>query len=124
MRVHELPLRAGIGALLTCLSAAVLLSGCSIFHRHRNGSGCHEQQVITDARSRPPLKVPPGLSAPDRTAQIAIPTLAAPEQPRPKDAPCLDQPPKYVSEPLLPPVRQPATPAAPAPQPPPAPPAQ
>ncbi|HEX4023666.1 MAG TPA: hypothetical protein VHX52_03020 [Steroidobacteraceae bacterium] len=110
MRAREPRARAGLGALLTCLSVAVLLSGCSVFHRHRNDVGCHEHPFSGDAQNLPPLKVPPGLTAPDRTGQIKMPPLDVPEPPHAADTPCLDQPPKYVSEPLRPPVRAPAQP--------------
>ncbi len=125
MRVCEPRVRARLGALSLCLSLAVLLSGCAVFHRHRSLVGCreHEQPLIADAQSLPPLKTPSGLSAPDRSAQVTIPPLDVPERPRPQTAACLDQPPKYVSEPLQPPVRGPTptpTPAPPAPAPAPA----
>ena len=126
MSAPEPRARAILGALLVCLSAVMLLSGCSMFHRGRGQPGCHERPFTGNAQNSPPLKVPPGLTAPNRTAEIAIPQLDTPRQARASNAACLDQPPKYVSEPLQPPVREPVQPPAPAsaaagaPQPPPA----
>jgi len=118
--VPEPRARAGLGALLICLSVAILLSGCSIFHRGRAEPGCHERPFTGNAQNQPPLKVPPGVTAPNRTAEIKVPQLDTPAPPRASNAACLDQPPKYVSEPLQPPVRRPVPPppapaSAPAP---------
>ena len=99
--------RTGIGALLTCLSAVLLLSGCSLFHRHRTGAGCQERPFSGNAENLAPLKAPPGLDAPDTHEQIKIPQLNEPEQVRSRTASCLDQPPRYVSAPPQPPVRRP-----------------
>ena len=79
----------------TCLGlAALMLSGCSWMHRNRLSS-CRETTVVTDARNNPPLKVPPGLDAPDTRNAIKVPDLNEPERPRGPHEPCLSQPPSY-----------------------------
>jgi uncharacterized lipoprotein len=104
--VREPRARAGLGALLGCLSVCALLSGCSIFHHGRSVASCHERPFTGDAQNLPPLKVPSGLSALDQSSEIKIPQLDTPD--RVAAGTCLDEPPKYVSEPLQPPVRRPA----------------
>ena len=96
-------------ALPLALCASLLLSGCATVHRWLNrpaAVGCHEAPFNGSADTRPQLKVPEGLSAPDTTGAIKVPTLNEPEPVRPKSAPCLDMPPSYGSEPNgLPPRR-------------------
>lgn len=95
-------------ACLACLAATLLLPGCSLFHRHRhNDVGCTRAVFSIQAQSLPPLKAPPGLSAPNTSTGVKIPTLSTPEQARARSAPCLDWPPSYVSEPPVPPTRRP-----------------
>jgi len=81
--------RLGCGSV-----AAVLLSGCHWMHRNRVSS-CRETTVVTEARNLPPLKVPPGLDAPDTRNAIKVPELNEPERPRDPREPCLSQPPSY-----------------------------
>jgi hypothetical protein len=90
---------------------ASLLSGCAAIHRmtHREPApGCHERPFTGDADTRPPLKVPQGLSAPDTTGSVKVPPLSGAEAPRGKNDPCLDMPPSYGTEPTgAPPPRRP-----------------
>lgn len=72
--------------------------------------GCHEPPFNGDANTRPPLKVPEGLSAPDTTGAVKVPPLTEPDVPRGKNAPCLDIPPSYGTEPTgVPPTHRPPT---------------
>lgn len=61
--------------------------------------GCHEPAFNGNSDTRAPLKVPEGLSAPDTTGSVKIPALNQPDVSRGKDAPCLDMPPSYGTEP-------------------------
>jgi uncharacterized lipoprotein len=103
------------GSLVVGLAlCTVLLSGCGWLHRwtyrESRNRGCHEQPFEGNADTHAPLQVPSGLSAPDTTGAIKVPQLAQPNQPRSRDAPCLDMPPSYGSEPTgLPPPRRPQT---------------
>jgi hypothetical protein len=118
--------RAALGALLVCAVTLPMLCGCTLFNRvfHRNGkvfTGCTERPFAGNTDSRPPLKVPEGLSAPDTRSAVKIPVLSAPDRPRAKTEPCLAQPPNFFAKPLP---LQPATgkkSVAPAPAPAPAP---
>ncbi len=78
-----------------CLAlAALALSGCSWMHRNR-ASSCRENNVVTEARNLPALKVPPGLDTPDTRNAIKVPELAEPERTRSAHEPCLSRPPSY-----------------------------
>lgn len=79
---------------LGCAAAALVLSSCSWMHRDRVSS-CRETTVVTEAKNLPPLKVPPGLDAPDTRNAIKVPDLNEPERPRGAREPCLSQPPSY-----------------------------
>jgi len=72
------------------------LPGCALFHRHRTPAGCREPKFAGSTDSRPPLQVPPGLSAPDTHNAVHIPALNEPEVARPRTAPCLSFPPSFV----------------------------
>lgn len=99
--------RARAGALLGCLAAALLLPGCALFHhKQHNDVGCRRPYFTGNAQTLAPLKPPPGLSAPDTASEVKIPALATPVPSRPRSAPCLDWPPKYVPEPITPPIRR------------------
>ena len=79
----------------TCLGlAALMLFGCS-WHRNRVSSCRENNTVVAKAQNNPPLKVPPGLDAPDTRNAIKVPDLNEPERPRSKNEPCLSQPPSY-----------------------------
>jgi hypothetical protein len=94
-----------------------LLDGCAlynrVFHRSANNFSCHERPFIANAESRPPLKVPEGMSAPDTRNAIKIPELATAEAGHSKNEPCLAQPPKFYAK-AAPATAKPAAPAAPA----------
>jgi hypothetical protein len=96
--------RARIGALLLCCVLLPALSGCSVWNRvfHRNrGPGCSEKPFALNTSTRPALKVPEGLSAPDTRNAVRIPDLSDhPERVRAKTEPCLAQPPSYFANPL------------------------
>jgi hypothetical protein len=105
-----------------------LLPGCTlynrVFHRGQTAASCHERPFAGNADSRPPLKVPEGLSAPDTRNAVKIPDLGAAARERPKTEPCLALPPKFFAKapPAAPKPVAPAPPAAaPAPPPPAAP---
>jgi uncharacterized lipoprotein len=98
---------ARAGALAGCVTVVLLLPGCVLFHHgHRNDVGCRQAPFNGNAQTLPPLKAPPGLNAPSATTAVKIPTLDAQAAPRPRTAPCLDFPPKYVPETPTPPVRR------------------
>ncbi len=98
--------RAAHGALLVCAVMLPLLSGCTLYQRvfHRGGSknfvGCTERPFAGNAESRPTLKVPEGLSAPDTRNAVHIPALNTPDQHTGKTEPCLAQPPNFFAQPL------------------------
>ena len=75
------------------VAALLLLGGC---HWLSRANSCHNRQAYQSAQSVPPLKIPPGLDAPETTNALRIPPLNAPEPPRRsgKD-PCLDAPPAF-----------------------------
>jgi len=75
-----------------CLvTAALALSAC----RALTGS-CHDPAPYEKAESAPPLKIPPGLEAPDTRNALRIPELKDPSPPPRKEGDaCLDAPPKY-----------------------------
>lgn len=78
--------------------AAVLpvLSGCHTLHA-LTAESCHKPQPYTKAVSVPPLKIPPGLNAPNTSTALVVPPLKGPLPPPPtaKD-PCLDAPPAFA----------------------------
>lgn len=80
------------------LVAAVLLlplSGCSWMHHGKHSAKCREPAVGGAAQNMPPLKVPPGLDAPDTRNAIKVPPLDEPERPRAPGDPCLSMPPSF-----------------------------
>ena len=79
-----------------------LVSGCHFF-RSASAKACHGPQPYQQAKSVPPLKIPPGMDAPDTTNALRLPTLSEPPPPPRKGKdPCLDEPPPFK-------VTQPAT---------------
>jgi uncharacterized lipoprotein len=56
---------------------------------------CHKPGAYVGAVSVAPLKVPPGLDAPDTRSALKIPDLNEPARPRAQSEPCLDEPPRY-----------------------------
>jgi uncharacterized lipoprotein len=82
------------GAVLLLLLLP-LMSGCHWF-RSATAKSCHAPQPYQQAKSVPPLKIPPGLDAPDTTNALRLPTLnEPPPPPRKGNAPCLDEPPSF-----------------------------
>jgi uncharacterized lipoprotein len=83
---------------MLALAAAVLpllaQGGCSWLH-HGKHAACHEPAVGGEAKNLPPLKMPPGLDAPDTRNAIKVPPLDEPERPRAPGDPCLSQPPSF-----------------------------
>jgi hypothetical protein len=79
-----------------------LMSGCTlyngVFHRGQTAASCHERPFAGNADSRPPLKIPEGLSAPDTRNAVKIPDLGAAARERPKTEPCLALPPKFFAK--------------------------
>jgi uncharacterized lipoprotein len=72
-----------------------LMCGC---HALRNASAkaCHNEQPYQKAKTVPPLKIPPGMDAPDTTNALRLPTLnEPPPTPRKGKQPCLDEPPPF-----------------------------
>ena len=102
--------RAKLGAALLCCTILSLLSGCSAFHRNKT-VGCTEKPFSLSTETRPPLKVPEGLSAPDTRNAIKVPDLGNSERVRAASEPCLSHPPSYFSKPLN--VAQPKPPPKP-----------
>jgi uncharacterized lipoprotein len=87
-------MRIGWGVM--ALSALLLTqSGCRVV-RAIDKRECHEVQPYMRSASVPPLKIPPGLDAPDTTNALRLPALNEPAPPArgPKD-PCLDEPPPF-----------------------------
>jgi uncharacterized lipoprotein len=85
------------GRSLALAAASLLLSaqgGCSWMH-HGKHAACREPAIGAEARNLPPLKMPPGLDAPDTRNAIKVPPLDEPERPRAPTDPCLSQPPSF-----------------------------
>jgi uncharacterized lipoprotein len=87
--------------LLWLAPALLALGGC---HALRSVGSCHKPQPYVNARSVAPLKVPPGLDAPDTANALRLPMLNEPAPPaRSGRAPCLDEPPPFkVTKPVTP----------------------
>ena len=82
----------GVALLLLLLP---LMSGWHVF-RSASAKACHGAQPYQKAQSVPPLKIPPGMDAPDTTNALRLPTLNEPPQPPRKGKdPCLDEPPPF-----------------------------
>lgn len=82
-------LACGVFALAACA-----LAGChrGLLKEH----ACNKPQPYASAQSIPPLRVPPGIDAPDTHAALKIPPLNEPTPPpRSLRAPCLDEPPPF-----------------------------
>lgn len=78
--------------LVPALAALMLLSGCGLFR-----SNCHEPGAYAQAKSIPPLVIPPGLEAPDTRGALRIPELHEPERVRGPGDRCLESPPKIIA---------------------------
>jgi uncharacterized lipoprotein len=86
---------------MKCPRAIVLLllllplAACHFF-RNASAKACHEAQPYQKAQTVPPLKIPPGLDAPDTTGALRLPALnEPPPAPRKGKQPCLDEPPPF-----------------------------
>ena len=80
---------------ITLLMLLPLAAGCHVF-RSASAKACHSPQPYQQAKSVPPLKIPPGLDAPDTTNALRLPTLNEPAPPRRTGKqPCLDEPPPF-----------------------------
>lgn len=84
-------------ALALAAAALLLLApgGCSWMHHGKHAARCREPAVGGEAKNMPPLKMPPGLDAPDTRNAIKVPPLDEPERPRVPGDPCLSQPPNF-----------------------------
>ncbi len=82
--------------------AALALGGCRVIRSTTNS--CHKTQPYMSASSVAPLKIPPGLDAPDTTNALHVPDLKEPAPPpRKGKEPCLDEPPPFkVNKPAPP----------------------
>jgi uncharacterized lipoprotein len=87
----------GARALALASVALLLLAqgGCSWMHRGKHTVRCREPAIGGEAKNMPPLKMPPGLDAPDTRNAIKVPPLDEPERPRAAGDPCLSQPPSF-----------------------------
>ena len=92
--------KAGLSVGVAVL-AAMLLSGCGFFRA--SSQSCRSDTVYLGAKEEAPLRIPPGLEAPDTRNALKVPDLNVPEAPRAADAKCLDAPPPYsVPKPVEP----------------------
>jgi uncharacterized lipoprotein len=76
---------------IVLLFSVLALSGCGLFKP--TYESCDEAPAYAGARELPPLRVPPGVDAPDTRNALRIPDVAAPE--RPLSGRCIDAPPSY-----------------------------
>jgi uncharacterized lipoprotein len=86
-------MKSRIPLCLLIATAVLASSGCSRLFR----ATCVKPEDFASAVDRQPLKIPPGLDAPDARAALPIPPLNEPERPRAAGEPCLDAPPRYVT---------------------------
>ena len=84
---------------LVCALTLLAASGCATFrHGKPKHTRCPEPPVSEDVKNMPPLRVPPGLDAPDTRNAIKVPPLTEPVVARAPDAPCLSAPPSFGKE--------------------------
>jgi hypothetical protein len=86
------------------LAVSLALTGCHPIRALRSRElSCHSKQPYMAATSVSPLKIPPGLDAPDTTNALHIPPLNEPAPPARKGRePCLDEPPSFKLPPKPP----------------------
>lgn len=93
------PLAGSLGRAFSC--AAIALAAFSLAGCHRGllkAHACNKPQAYASAQSIPPLRMPPGIDAPDTHAALRIPPLNEPTPPpRSLRDPCLDEPPPYAT---------------------------
>lgn len=82
-------------ALIAIMATLTALTGCK--HMRTLGSACHNTKLpYLQAKSVAPLKIPPGLDAPETANALHVPALNTPAPPaRKKTDPCLDEPPPF-----------------------------
>lgn len=76
---------------LLLVSTMALLTACG----GSNGVCEEKREPYEAARNNAPLRIPSGLSEPDRSGAMPIPDSKPPAQPRGERARCLDEPPSY-----------------------------
>lgn len=82
--------------VLRSFSLAVLSGGLMLLVGCKSMTGgCEKPHAYSSAQNLPPLHIPAGLDGPDTRSAVRIPELNEPEAPRGKDAPCLEEPPKF-----------------------------
>ena len=89
-----------VAPVLLCCCVPWLVSGCSVWNtvfHHSHDNRCTEKPFQGNTINLAGLKAPEGLTAPEQRNQIKIPKLDEPDHPRPRNAPCLSQPPSYSS---------------------------
>ncbi len=82
---------------VAALLALLALPGCAALNPFQ--TTCAKPEDFAGAVNNAPLRVPAGKDMPDTRAALQIPSLEAPEAPRPADSPCLDTPPKFTPAP-------------------------
>ena len=93
MRTGRPAIRYRRGAVvLLCLSGA---AACSLW---KDPHPCASVEEYQSARSVPPVKVPHGTDAPEASAELNVPDVAAPAQPLSENAACLQYPPNYFDK--------------------------
>ena len=86
-------LKVRMGVLVLLL---VSVGGCHTLNKKFTENACNKPQPYQEQKSDPPLKIPPGLAAPDTAGGLKIPALNEPAPPpRTVHDPCLDSPPSY-----------------------------
>jgi uncharacterized lipoprotein len=84
-------------AALALASAVMLaLSGCKTIHHITHDDTCNKPEPYQRATSIAPLAIPQGMSSPDTSHALEVPTLdEPPPPPRTVKDPCLAAPPSY-----------------------------
>src|SRR5437879_12129455 len=87
LRVRSAPRLLWLAPLL------LACGGCHVL----GANACHAPQPYMNAKSVPPLKIPPGLASPETGSAPGIPALNEPAPPpRWGRRPCLDAPPPFT----------------------------
>ena len=96
--------------VLACALALLPATGCVwMRHGHKSAPQCREPAITGDTRNFPPLRVPPGLDAPDTRNAIQVPPLPETARARLPGDPCLTDPPSFGG-PALPSAKAASTP--------------
>jgi len=97
---------------IVCALGLLVASGCASLRHHKSSKPhCPEPALTGDVKNMPPLRVPPGLDAPDTRNAVKIPPLPETQVARSDSAPCLSAPPSFGAE--LAPYTGPSGPRAP-----------